>query len=404
MSNRLETLNFDRPVEERFPGESLHSSPPAAHLPRIAKIPLGKKFDFPIRFVRLEFDHRTADYYIEIDTICLSTEKFVEIEEKKSEIREGENFSSTINFFDLPFDVVLRICSFLDLRSLIRFSSTCQTFRKFGSIEDSFFSVNLKTFWNRLTNESLDNFFVDRCRKTRFLSLSWSKNLKIDSFSRLVRSASENLTNLQLASCRFLNQDFLCSIVENCPNLEILNLENCSTLRDRDFLPLKNLSKIRAVNFYGTLIDFRTVLPLIDTNRRTLEFLNLGNCRNLIDFGSPLQLAFSRCFKLKSFDYWRNFKLTPQDFLSLVDGLSLYKSDDQITEQYRPEDQIDLLKIYRELNLTEQTFSIGNLNDFQEIDLGWTNPPAGFISKFVQQIGKNVTKIFLTACRREFFL
>jgi len=40
-------------------------------LPRILKIPLKDKISFPTRHIRLEFDHATANYYIEIDTIKL---------------------------------------------------------------------------------------------------------------------------------------------------------------------------------------------------------------------------------------------------------------------------------------------------------------------------------------------
>lgn len=49
-----------------------HVYPPAARLPRIVKIPLKAKVSFPIRFIRLEFDHSTVTYYSEIDTVILN--------------------------------------------------------------------------------------------------------------------------------------------------------------------------------------------------------------------------------------------------------------------------------------------------------------------------------------------
>jgi hypothetical protein len=48
-----------------------HTYPAAARLPRIVKIPLKNKCSFPTRYIRLEFDHTTVGYYIEIDTILL---------------------------------------------------------------------------------------------------------------------------------------------------------------------------------------------------------------------------------------------------------------------------------------------------------------------------------------------
>jgi hypothetical protein len=46
--------------------------------------------------------------------------------------------------------------------------------------------------------------------------------------------------------------------------------------------------------------------------------------------------------------------------------------------------------------------SIIHMNYLSEIDLGWTDPPPGFIRNFVQQIGHSLIKLFLAACRRKF--
>jgi hypothetical protein len=46
--------------------------------------------------------------------------------------------------------------------------------------------------------------------------------------------------------------------------------------------------------------------------------------------------------------------------------------------------------------------SITHMKYLSEVDLGWTDPPPGFIKNFVQQIGHSLIKIFLTACRRKF--
>jgi hypothetical protein len=64
--------------------------------------------------------------------------------------------------------------------------------------------------------------------------------------------------------------------VNSCPNIEILNLDNCTSLTNLDFIPLKNLQHIRSINLYRTTIDYRTLLPLIDNNKQHLENINLG--------------------------------------------------------------------------------------------------------------------------------
>ena len=77
-----------------------HTYPPAARLPRIVKIPLKNKFSFPIRLIRLEFDHTTANYYSEIDTVTLHgtilSNKFL-FNENKSCIQS----SSMVSYIDI---------------------------------------------------------------------------------------------------------------------------------------------------------------------------------------------------------------------------------------------------------------------------------------------------------------
>ena len=45
--------------------------------------------------------------------------------------------------------------------------------------------------------------------------------------------------------------------------------------------------------------------------------------------------------------------------------------------------------------------SITHMVYLSEIDIGWTDPPPSFIQRLVQQAGRSLIKIFLTACRRK---
>ncbi|CAF4331194.1 unnamed protein product, partial [Adineta steineri] len=68
----LNSLHLNTDNEQISKIFTRHTYPPAARIPRILKIPLKNKVPFPTRPIRLEFDHCTANYYIEIDTIILS--------------------------------------------------------------------------------------------------------------------------------------------------------------------------------------------------------------------------------------------------------------------------------------------------------------------------------------------
>ena len=177
----------------------------------------------------------------------------------------------------LPFDILFLICSYLDLRSLVRLSTTCCLLRNRCLDLLQFQSLNLQPYWNGVTDYAIENFFLKYCSQTRYLSLAWTRTIQPSSFLQLLKICSTNLVQLNLACCQYLTEHYIKIIVDNCPNIEILNLENCISLNYSDFIPLKCLNHIRSLNVYRTKIDYRTLLPLIDNNKKYLEDINLGN-------------------------------------------------------------------------------------------------------------------------------
>jgi len=196
--------------------------------------------------------------------------KIVENQEEKIEI------DSQINLTKLPFDLLFLICSYLDLRSLIQLSSTCRYLREQCLHSLQFVSLDLQPYWNGITNYSIEDFFVNYCNQTRYLSLAWTKSIQYSSFNQLLNICSNKLIQLNLACCQYLKGEYIEVIANHCPNIEILNLENCVCLNNLDFIPLRNLRHIRSLNVYRTNIDYRTLLPLIDNNKEHLENINLG--------------------------------------------------------------------------------------------------------------------------------
>lgn len=112
-----------------------------------------------------------------------------------------------------------------------------------------------------------------------------------------------------------------------------------------------------------------------------------------------MKLLFSRCQNLQSVDLWRAQEVSGYAILSLV-GLS-----SGITEENRrilklsTDEQEELALIYSTVNMPIIVNSFGHLKSLREVDLGWTDPPAGFIRHFLHQIGSTLIKLFLTACR-----
>ncbi|CAF1640070.1 unnamed protein product [Rotaria magnacalcarata] len=389
-----------------------HTCPPAARLPRIVKISLKDKISFPTRLVRLEFDHSTASYYSEIDTVILSgkilpTDSVLNESNEQREPsltaiidEQNEESSSSMDLSKLPFDILFIICSYLDLRSLIRLSSTCQTLHNQCLHPLQFQSLNLQPYWNGLTNFTIENFFLRHCTRTRYISLAWSKSLQCSSFNQLLNVCSNNLVQLNLACCQYLNGLYIKIIVNCCSNIEILNLENCISLSNVDFIPLKYLDRIRSLNVYRTKIDYRTLLPFIDNNKKYLEHINLGSCQKLSDTIGIIKLLFSRCTNLRSIDLWRTYGLTQNGFFSLVGSHFDTGEEKRRILNLSRDEQEELALLYSSINMPMGINSLINMRYLREIDLGWTDPPSGFIKSFVQQVGHSLIKLFLTACRR----
>ena len=302
-----QSSNIDTTRRETWKTYTRHSHPPAARLPRIVKISLENKVSFPTRLVRLEFDHSTVDYYSEIDTVILSgtiasnpsTPIDVSSDPVPSPSVSDRNFdylishssafqipieenSSSVGLTKLPFDLLFLICSYLDLRSLVRLSSTCHLLHQHCLHPLQFQSLNLQPYWNGMTNYSIEHFFLHHCTQTRHLSLAWTKSIQSSSFHRLLSICSTNLVQLNLACCQYLTEQHMRILVNACPSIESFNLENCHSLQARDFLPLKSLVHLRSLNVYRTRIDYRTLLPLIDNNKNSLEHLNLGKTRTIV--------------------------------------------------------------------------------------------------------------------------
>jgi len=65
------------------------------------------------------------------------------------------------------------------------------------------------------------------------------------------------------------------------------------------------------------------------------------------------------------------------------------------------DEQEELALVYSTVDMPFEVDSIRHLICLSEIDIGWTDPPPGFIQSLVQQAGHSLIKIFLTACRRK---
>jgi hypothetical protein len=159
---------------------------------------------------------------------------------------------------------------------------------------------------------------------------------------------------------------------------------------------------IRSTNklFRSFLYRCLVIIVLKFAKYMSLSLL-LGSCQSLIDTDGIVKLLFARCSNLRSLDLWRSHRLTENAFLSIVGLKHFLEVEEQRIFNFSSDEQEDLALVYSIVNMPVQIDSITHMTYLSEIDFGWIDPPPGFIKNLVNQVGRSLIKIFLTACRRK---
>jgi F-box/leucine-rich repeat protein 4 len=182
--------------------------------------------DIFTNMLRVEFDHSNLDYYYEIDAIeligynfdwnlsrmlgkAMSTmvdelenemqplqEALAALNVSKSELfneqlsQEQNDGNDELNLANLPSDVLFAILSYLDLRSMFCLRSTCKKMYELFSEEQLFSKLDLQPYWNMVNDEFL-NLLSQLTSNITMLSLSWSKLISNEAFSRYSYSQNQ---------------------------------------------------------------------------------------------------------------------------------------------------------------------------------------------------------------------
>lgn len=181
------------------------------------------KINLPVRTIRLEYNHSKSEYFTEIDAVCLVGRKYnfqqshyntknVLSKRKKMQpykgpiqkrlelcqfrlsndqertieeffkydfnrfveevMQEADQESSEIKLTDLPYEVLFKILSYLDLRSLYWVAQVCQTLHQVATDSLLYTEVNLKPYWH-LANSGLLQSLTKRGKLMKKFDLSW---------------------------------------------------------------------------------------------------------------------------------------------------------------------------------------------------------------------------------------
>ncbi|CAD6188625.1 unnamed protein product [Caenorhabditis auriculariae] len=170
----------------------------------------------------------------------------------------------------LPNELILRIFSFLDVKSLCRCAQTCRAWNVLALDGSNWQRVDLFTFQRDVKAAVIENL-SRRCGGfLKELSLKGCENVH-DSALRTFTAKCSNIEFLSLYRCKRVTDASCENLGRHCHKLQHLNLENCSAITDR-------------------------ALKYISDGCKNLRYLNISWCDAIQDKG--VQNILINCIQL----------------------------------------------------------------------------------------------------------
>lgn len=333
-----------------------------------------KKIAYPTKIIRLEFNHSCAEYFTEIDavllkgTACFNRNSNRRLNTLKlNSARRGyilkrlENFEVKVseseqhgqqmlqNFLendlqefiretqatnehqfslpDIPGEILLKIFSYLDLKSLFKVTRTCRKLYEVGTDPTLYREINLRPYWN-LINDAVLNTLSYRATQLRKLDLSWCGLFNAISpltFKELIRRCGANLQDLRLNSCQFINHTCMEVVGQVCQNLRGLSLRNYSG-NVLNFHCIKNWRSLERLDLFRCNINSDLLLMTLKYNPN-LKHLNLGIAPPHLSM-DEIAVQISKCNpKIVSIDMWKSHFLSSLGLKALANCEHLEEVD-----------------------------------------------------------------------------
>ncbi|XP_017063674.1 F-box/LRR-repeat protein 4 isoform X2 [Drosophila eugracilis] len=233
---------------------------------------------------------------------------------------EGAEKPSRICLTDLPFEILLRILSYLDLKSLFRVGQVSRTFYDISTHPLLYAELSLKPYWHVASSELLCTL-ARRATMLRKLDLSWCGglgNVSPTEFKKFLTQRGDNLTHLRLNSCKFLNASCIENVGIVCDNLIELSLRNCATDPPLlNFSCLANLKNLERLDLFQTAFETELLLSMLEGNRK-LKHLNLAFCGVSVNMDNVAAHLATYNTQLISLDLWKAHFLSARGLQSLA--------------------------------------------------------------------------------------
>ncbi|XP_050068711.1 F-box/LRR-repeat protein 4 [Anopheles maculipalpis] len=236
----------------------------------------------------------------------------------------------------LPYEMIFKICSFLDLKSLRSASMVSSTFNNVVRDTRLYRVLNMRPYWMNMDSQLLA-WLKGRCTGIRKLDLSWCgllNSITARDLQSFLQQHGCTLTHLRLNSVAFPDgTNFLLSL---CPNLTELCVQNMEL---RDVFPLDSkLTKLTRLDISGGSMSAAALENLLKLNT-SLQHLNLS------------------CFKYETFQIADTIGRYNRELISL----NLFKT--------RALSAVDLVPLAKCTKLQELNLGYANHEEVREGDL-----------------------------------
>lgn len=217
---------------------------------------------------------------------------------------------------DIPVELLLRILSLVDDRTVVVASGVCCGWRD----AVCWGLTHLSLSWCKKNMNNLVLSLVPKFTKLQFLILRQDVPQLQDDAVEKIASHCHDLQELDLSKCFLLTDRSLYAIARGCPNLVKLNISGCSAFSDTALGYLTGFCrKLKFLNLCGcvrTATD--RALKAIGYNCNKLQYLNLGWCDRVSDEGIK-SLAYG-CPDLRAIDLCGCLLITDDSVIALANN------------------------------------------------------------------------------------
>ncbi|KAH9623673.1 hypothetical protein KSS87_000249 [Heliosperma pusillum] len=215
---------------------------------------------------------------------------------------------------DIPMELLLRILTLVDDKTVIRVSGVCSGWREAICLG----LTRLCLSWCKNNMNDLVLTLAPKFTRLQTLILRQDKPQLEDNAIETVASFCPDLRELDLSKSFKLTDRSLYALAHGCPNLTKLNISGCTAFSDDAVAYLTSFcKKLKSLNLCGCVrAATDRALQAIAYNCRELQTLNLGWCENVGDSGVT-SLAYC-CPNLRALDLCGCVLITDESVIALA--------------------------------------------------------------------------------------